>query len=267
MNILIIGCGWVGTFTAANLLKEGHHVWGTTTSADKCASLRAKGISSVVVDFDSSGEQLFAAPDDLLDRTFDAVIISVPITYKDSMGQVETRFARLLTFLQRLSFEQVFFFGSVGIYPKVSATIIEDTFPDAELEPRLLKGENMLRAEYPKVTVLRLGGLFGLERVMAKHFVDKICEIGYQTANFVHIVDIHGIIKALISQGVQGRTYNVVSPEHPLKKDVIVASAHKYGYGLPAGFSTADRTAKVVSSNRVINELNYQFVYPTPLEF
>lgn len=266
MDILIIGCGWVGTFTATELLNEGNQIWGTTTTPEKHGVLKAIGISPLIVDFDNPKKPV-EVPRELMNHTFDVVIISVPITHKDSRDEVDTRFNALLAFLKPLSFKQAFFFGSVGIYPKVSTIITEDTFPDEELEPKLLKGETMLRAKYPQINLLRLGGLFGLERVMAKYFVGKVCEIGYQTANFVHVEDIHGIIKAMISRGSQGKTYNVVSPEHPLKKDVIVASAKKHGYGLPVEFSTADKTAKMVSPDRVMSDLGYQFAYPSPLEF
>ncbi|WP_353183083.1 NAD-dependent epimerase/dehydratase family protein [Parapedobacter lycopersici] len=265
MNVLIIGCGWVGTYTAGEMLREGHRVWGTTTSTEKVVKLTEMGVTPVMVNFDDTAPAVPTA--ELRDTPFDVAIISVPITYKDSQEGVRSRFTSLLGFLTALQFRQLFFFGSVGIYPKVSATITEDTFPEADLEPKLLLGESMLRSRHRQVNLLRLGGLFGLERVMAKHFVGKICEIGYQTANFVHVEDIYCIIRAMIAQKAQGKTYNVVSPEHPLKKDVIAASAEKYGYGLPAGYTDTDQTAKVVSPERLINDLDYRFIHPSPLYF
>jgi len=262
MDILIVGCGWVGTYMATELVKSGHRIWATCTSAEKAGRLAALGLEARVVDFDK-GE----VPPGLGRQAFDLAIISVPITHKDSVETIHRRFAGLVAFLGGLSFRQAFFFGSVGIYPKVSAIIGEDTFLDVELEPKLLSGEQTLRAAYPGLNILRLGGLFGFERVMAKHFVGKVCEIGYQTANVVHVVDIHGIVLAMIAAESRGKTYNVVCPEHPLKKDVIAASAAKYGYGMPAAFSETDHTAKVVSPERLIADLGYRFEYRSPLEF
>lgn len=247
---------------ATELVSEGHRVWATCTSPEKAQRLETFGLVAAVADFDR-GE----AWPDLGQRVFDAAIISVPITHKDDEKTIHHRFERLVTFLEQVSFGQSFFFGSVGIYPKVSATITETTFPDAELAPKLLGGERALRAAYPNLNVLRLGGLFGFERVMAKHFVDKVCEIGYQTANFVHVTDICGVVLAMMAAGVQGKTYNVVCPEHPLKKDVIAASAAKYGYGMPTAFTTADKTAKVVSPEQLMADLGYRFKYRSPLQF
>src|SRR5690606_23641277 len=126
MDVLIIGCGWVGTFTATSLIKEGHRVWATTTTVDKESELAKIGATPMTVDFDNPVLQ--TVPDELVDRPFDLCLISVPITRKDSIDQVRSRFAKLVDFLAPLSWEQLTFLGSVGIYPKVSAEIEEDTF-------------------------------------------------------------------------------------------------------------------------------------------
>lgn len=262
MDILIVGCGWVGTYMAGRFVEKGHRVWGTCTTAAKARRLEELGLKSAVVDFDRAGET-----PRLVQQVFDTVIISVPVRRKDNPDTVHRRFARLAAFLGQLSFHQSFFFGSVGVYPKVDATITETSLPDEELDPKLLSGEDVLRETYPDLNILRLGGLFGADRVLAKYFVGKVCEIGYQPANFVHVEDIQGVVATMIAAGSQAKTYNVVAPEHPLKKEVIEASAAKYGYGLPAAFAEADRTAKIVSPERLVAELGYRFVYRSPLQF
>ncbi len=262
MDILIVGCGWVGTYIATELVGAGHRVWATCTSIEKARRLEALGLSAAVADFDR--DEAFP---DLGQKVFDVVIISVPITRKDHADVVQRRFEGLVGFLSQLSFNQSFFFGSVGIYPKVSARITETTFSDTALAPKLLSGETALRSAYLNVNILRLGGLFGFERVMAKYFAGKVCETGYQTANFVHVVDIYRIVAAMMTAGSQGKTYNVVCPEHPLKKEVIAVSAARYGYGMPIAFSEVDRTAKVVSPARLIADLDYRFAYRSPLQF
>lgn len=262
MKVLIVGCGWVGTYVASSMRDEGHRIWATCRTSEKASELGTLGLRSYVVDFDRND-----AVEPLDETTFDVAIISVPITHKDAFGRVTVRFERLISFLKNLSFGQSLFFGSVGIYPKVNAVIAEDTFAADELDQKLGAGESMLRSAFPELNVLRLGGLFGIERILAKHFVGKVCEIGYQTANFIHVEDIYGVIRAMMEKQVQGKTYNVVCPEHPLKKDVIAASAAKYGYGLPSSFTDTDQTAKMVSPKRLIADLDYSFVYRSPLQF
>ncbi|WP_379018886.1 Rossmann-fold NAD(P)-binding domain-containing protein [Parapedobacter deserti] len=262
MNVLIVGCGWVGTYVATHLLEEGHRIWATCTSIAKAEQLAQCGLMSHVVDFDVADGY-----PDVSGTVFDLVVVSVPITRRDARDVVERRFDRLCAFLNRLSFRQSIFFGSVGIYPKVSAVITEDTFAADELDDKLFRGESMLRSAFPDINILRLGGLFGLERVIAKHFAGKVCEIGSETANFVHVEDVYGIIRSMLMQGSRRKTYNVVCPEHPLKREVIEVSAVKYGYGLPAAFVDNHRTAKVVSPDRLLADLGYRFIYRSPLHF
>src|SRR5690606_19987043 len=128
-------------------------------------------------------------------------------------------------------------------------------------------GEQVIRSVCPDLNVLRLGGLFGLERIFAKYFAGKVCQIGYQPANFVHVDDVRATVMTMMALGTKRQTYNVVAPEHPLKKDVIAASAAKYGYDRPTTFAEVDQTAKVVSSTRLITDLGYTFGYPSPLGF
>lgn len=262
MNVLIVGCGWVGTYVASRLLSKGYNLWGTCRTPEKAAKLKEMGLLSCVIDFDRD-----TAVNMLPEMTFDTIIISVPITRKDTIEAVSNRFKRLTLFLKKLSFRQVLFFGSIGIYPKVDGVITEDTFAAEELDEKLWLGESMLREICPDINVFRLGGLFGRERIFAKYFVGKVCEIGFQTANFVHVEDVYRIILISMEREVRGTTYNVVCPEHPLKKDVIAVSAAKYGYGLPSSFTESDQTAKIVSSNRLVAGLDYSFVYRSPLQF
>jgi Ketopantoate reductase PanE/ApbA. len=262
MNVLIVGCGWVGTYVASRLLSKGYKLWGTCRTPEKAAKLKEMGLRSYVIDFDRD-----AAINDLPKTTFDTIIISVPITRKDAIETVSSRFKRLTLFLKELSFRQVLYFGSIGIYPKVDGLITEDTFAAEELDEKLWLGESRLRTVCPDINVFRLGGLFGQERIFAKYFAGKVCEIGFQTANFVHVEDVCRIISITMEREVRGATYNVVCPEHPLKKDVIAVSAAKYGYGLPSSFTDSDQTAKIVSSNLLVAELGYSFVYRSPLQF
>jgi len=201
------------------------------------------------------------------DQLFDLLIVSVPITRKDDMEAIRARFTRLSGFLAGLRFKQAVFFGSVGIYPNEDAIIHENTYPDDRLDPKLILGEQAMRAVFPGFNVLRLGGLFGQERILAKYFQGKVCLIGGQTANFIHVADIFGILLRMMEQGVAGATYNAVCPEHPLKEAVIRASAAQYGFKLPSVFDNTDRTAKRVSPDRLIQALNYRFTYESPLEF
>lgn len=217
------------------------------------------------VDFDEKGD--IVCPDTLLNVVFEAVIVSVPIRKKEEMATIQERFRGLTLFIRQLNFTHLIFFSSVGIYPSESSIIDEDSYPDDLLEQKLLFGENTLRQNFPQVCVMRLGGLFGEDRVFAKYFQNKPCTTAYQTSNFVHVDDVYRVVRLLMEKNVTGKTLNVVCPEHPLKKDVIIASAEKYGYALPSVFEEHDRLQKRIRPDRLVNELAYEFTYRSPLDF
>jgi len=50
MRVLIIGCGYVGTPLAAELLRLGHEVSALTRSAERAPALQAGGIQPLVAD-------------------------------------------------------------------------------------------------------------------------------------------------------------------------------------------------------------------------
>lgn len=256
----------MGSYCAQRFRDEqGAQVWLTTRTPEKCAVFSESGYRAFLVDFDKGGSDVPGS--ELAEAVFDMMIISVPVTRKDDLEAIRTRFANLAAFVAKLRFKQAVFFGSVGIYPAENALIREDSYPDAQLEQRLLYGEQTLRSVNSGINILRLGGLFGLNRIFAKYFQGKVCATGDQTANFVHVEDIYGVVVRMMETGVAGATYNLVSPEHPLKKDVLVASAAKYGFGLPSGYDDSDKTAKRVSPDRLIQALNYRFIYHSPVDF
>ncbi len=115
--------------------------------------------------------------------------------------------------------------------------------------------------------IYRLGGLFGKNRVFAKYFSERICTTGEQPANFVHIDDVIRLLEAASCNVLKHTVYNVVAPLHPKKKDVILASAKKYGYILPLAFEATNTIQKIVRGELLQEELEYEYVLPDPLQF
>ena len=51
MNIAVIGCGWLGFPLSKELLKQGHVVYGSTTTINKFDELIAESIQPFSVQF------------------------------------------------------------------------------------------------------------------------------------------------------------------------------------------------------------------------
>ena len=73
---------------------------------------------------------------------------------------------------------------------------------------------------------------------------------------------------ALAAEKIESGIYNIVAPIHPTKGEVGENDIERRG--LPAGYwdySVSCLGGKVVSGDKICNELNYEFRWPDPLEF
>ncbi|MDQ1097338.1 MULTISPECIES: hypothetical protein [Chryseobacterium] len=249
-NIGIIGCGWLGS-RIAEKLSDGHTLYCTTTSPDKVEGFNAKGYHPAIIDFDkedkTQDQSVWNAPDSL-----EILIVTVTLSGKRMDDAIlEKRFRNLSSFIGDFK-GQLFFMSSTGVYPDLSEVFTED-----DLQPEQVPGENMIRARYPKANVLRLGGLMGDSRLLSRYRISAT-EL---PVNHIHYADIAAVVEKMISLHSEGKLYNVVAPLHPSKAAVISAQQNGPDQELhePKG--------RTISSSRLIEDLNYQFIFPDPRFF
>lgn len=262
MRILILGCGWLAESFAKQMKHQGHEVWASTTQYEKYLRLKADGIFSFIADFDNADTLV----DIQLPNQFDFVLNSVPASQKNSIPGLERRFSTVKRFLADIKWTKQLFLSSIGIYPDKDAVYNESNLDGIELSEKLFLAERLM-LQLPGTYVYRLGGLFGKNRVFAKYFANRICTTGEQLANFVHLDDVVSLIGLAVVCDLNYPIYNVVAPLHPKKKDVILASAQKYGFDLPIKFEAGDHFQKLVCGSLLQSELDYQYIWPDPLEF
>lgn len=260
-NLLILGCGWVGEELAYHLKKKGWNIWVTTRTEEKYHRLKADGIFAFIHDFD---RDLYL--DLPVDVSFDAVLNSIPASQKNSEAEIEHRFSHVFNILCSVNYKKHIFLSSVGVYPDLDGTFNE-TYQEEELmSPKLRMAEKKMMS-LPYSMTFRLGGLFGKNRIFGKYFQDKIVSTGDQPANFIHLDDVVGLIEQALENNIPYTYYNLVAPEHPLKKDVILRSAQKYMFSYPSAFEPSHSFQKIVQGDKIIDLLNYEFKHPSPLEF
>ncbi len=261
MRYLILGCGWVGQSVADKWLADGHEVWASTTSVEKYHCLQDSGIFAFQYDFDTND-----LPVEEMPATFDFILVSIPATNRHSVEVLKTRFEHVHTFLARLHYKKLIFLSSVGIYPDISARIDEASLEEGDLNEKLRLAERSMQL-LSNAYVFRLGGLFGKNRIFAKYFENRVCTTGAQRANFVHLDDVMALLELAFRSSLRQPIYNLVAPEHPLKRDVVIASALKNSMALPKSFQNDESFQKVVLGASLQDELNYTFKYPSPLDF
>lgn len=150
--------------------------------------------------------------------------------------------------------------SSISIYREFD----EDVDESFEItQPSLIKeAEELILGLKENVIILRLGGLMGDDRVAGRWKRATDFSDGY--VNYIHKEDVINIVKNIIENSVKLGIYNLVAPLHPSRQEIHRKNSQKFGseIGKFEGFSK-----RKVSSEKVIKELNYTFLYPNPLEF
>ena len=113
-----------------------------------------------------------------------------------------------------------------------------------------------------QVCVLRPAGLVGPGRHPGRFFRDKIdVPNGLTPINLIHLEDVIGILQCLIENPEARGRYHACSPEHPGKEDFYRQAAESLKLKAP-GFIREKKNYKIISSERVQEELGYRFKYP-----
>ncbi|MDO4229747.1 MAG: epimerase [Capnocytophaga sp.] len=250
MKIGIIGGGWLGTRLGTHLASY-HSIYATTTSQEKQKELEKSYFHSFLVDFDKFNNQKWEILAEL-----DCIIITIPFGKHLSKPIFENRLKNLCFFIENFK-KQLFFTSSVGIYPQINAEI-DETCPPTLLQNELLQSENFLKKNFPQLNILRLGGLMGDNRIFSKYNVSET----HLVVNHVHYQDICFIIEKMITLNLHSKIYNIVAPQHPTKQQVI-----NFQKRISCQDTNISPQGKIVSSQKVINELGYTFVHPNPILF
>ena len=261
MKIGIIGCGWLGLPLAKHLVASGHLVTGSTTSQNKLPILAAKGIKPVLLKLDPMpvGEhfqKLLLA---------DALIINIPPGRKKNPPHFyEEQIKYLKYMLANSPVEQVLFISSTSFYPNTNGTVSTHTAPDFARGSSLavVQAEKQIQQIGQRLTILRCGGLMGDDRIPGKWFAGKHTTGRDTPVNYVHQQDVIRVVTAILNKSISyDPIMNLVSPEHPTRRQVHEAMARKYNFAPPVWEEPHTIPFKRVESNFS------NFGLKSPLEF
>ncbi|MRJ08941.1 epimerase [Ornithobacterium rhinotracheale] len=251
MKIGIIGCGWLGV-RLAEFLQPANQMFATTTHHEKIQTLAQKNIFAKQVKFGDGKIQKWTILSEL-----DAVVVTVPFGKRHKINYLEKVFSDVFSFIEGFQ-KFLILISSIGIYPKNDEKLIfEDTYDTQSLNPAIVSVEKYMKKQFSQINILRLGGLMGDDRYLSKYNVKDLD----QKVNHVHFHDVCRVILALIEQNVNSQVFNVVAPEHPTKRQVINYQKNKNDV------SENEPYGRVVSSEKLIQKLNFTFSEPNPCKF
>jgi len=265
-SISILGCGWLGLPLAKYLIQKGYSVKGSVTSQEKFALLVKNGIEPfrIIV---SNTEVIMDEPEFF---NTDVLIISFPPKRIEGIEQIfPSQIRRLIPFIQKSGIQKVIFISSTSVYPEKNQIAREDDFlvPDKASGRALLEAEELLmeQSEF-KTTIIRFGGLIGVDRNPARFLLKSSQPIADAPVNLIHQDDCIEIISSIIEQDIWGEILNAVCPEHPMKKDFYQMATSQAGYSALV-VSEQNAPFKIVDSSKLISLLDYQFIYPSPMDY
>jgi nucleoside-diphosphate-sugar epimerase len=268
-KVSIIGLGWLGEATGMLLQAQGYFVVGSSTRSEKVGLLREKGLDAVhfALDPDPKGIDY--------QRLFESEILVVTLPPRSRQGDGEAylqQLASLRDLITGTEVKQVLFISSTGIYPnenKVVPYTEEEISESAAGNTILYRAEALMgTSSRYDLTVLRMGGLMGADRIPGIYFAGKEQVVGHTRVNFIHQTDAARMIAWVINQGLWNQTFNGVAPEHPLRREVYQHNASALGIHLPASFqdATDEEVGRLISSEKMLST-GFTFEYPDPLTF
>jgi nucleoside-diphosphate-sugar epimerase len=251
LNIVIAGCGWLGQQIGAQLLGEGHQVYGTYRSGSTRDRIGSIGIDPVQI-----GEL------DQISRTTDLLIISIPPGKPEKVEDYAEYLKNIV--LQFPENTKVIFTGSTGVYPKKDGVFKEDyVFENSEKLTPLFLAEKGLRAILlDRLTILRLGGLIGPNRHPVKVLSGREIQTdGNAPVNLIDSRDVVNLISFIIKHHLFGELLNVSFPILMTKNDYYKMIASRLGLEGPRYVGTPE-SIRLVDSSKLISNLGFSYQFP-----
>lgn len=269
-RISIVGCGWLGLPLAKRFIEEGHVVKGSTTRMERISDLESAGIQAFQLKAEDGkwqGEHLF----DFLQC--DVLIIAIPPGTKrnpDSLHAEEVRALLDTISTLKITIEKIIYISSTSVYKNVNRVVFEtDVLEEADAENKILfRAEKYIQAcGIKEKLILRLGGLTGYERMLARFFAGK-SELagGNETVNLIHLDDVVSAILFLLKKEIKSTVLNVCSPLHPTRKDFYTKLCERFHLQKPDFSEKMHTDWKEVSTDE-LSRLGYTWIFSDPYEY
>lgn len=269
MKIAIIGFGWLGLPLGKSLSAKGHEIVGTTTTFSKIKSLEENGFSVEQLDLSTDLPQNLNS---FFEKT-DVCVLNFPPKRNKSIADNRFYGEQLLKAIQPFPSETKFIFvSSTGIYPDSISLAKEDEFDRLRIlnENHLAYAEEVLNQKLKeRLTIVRMAGLIGADRQIAKYFAGKTeLPNGKSPVNLIHQKDCIGIIDAIIEKQIWGEIFNACASEHPTKEAYYTFCCNKLKLTKPLyAIEENTSTSKIVDNQKSKSLLEYEYILDNPFDF
>ena len=276
VRVLIIGCGYVGVTLGAELVRQGHEVFGMRRGDPGIEELEANGIIPLLADVTDQAS-LKKHP-----SSFDWVVNAI----SSSKGGPEEYRAvylegtkHILDWLEGI--QKYILISSTSVYAQTDGSVVTEQSPAEGASPTsrvLVETESLLlgkaRDEHFPAIILRPSGIYGPGRgVLFHQFVRGEAALtgsGERLLNMIHRDDLAGAIIAALEQGRAGEIYNATDNEPVSQLEFFRWLSQQLGKRMPESRSDAEgrirkrgSTNKRVSNQKLRSELGYTLKFAT----
>jgi nucleoside-diphosphate-sugar epimerase len=261
MQVSVLGCGWLGHRLCLQLLKGGHAVKGSTTSAEKIEPLRQDGIDAFLLNLDNVGAGAIEA----FLKGSAILIINIPPKVKTATVPYAYKVGLLLPFIEAAGITNVLFVSSTSVYADAFPfpVVTEETLPNPQSESgrQVLEAEKVLQSATAfQTTIIRPAGLVGAGRHPVHHLAGKTgLDNPGAPVNLAGRENVVAAILAVMGLGKWNETFNVSHPLHPSREVYYTAKARSLGLPLPQFSTAAPSVGKYISSEKAQNVLGIRF--------
>lgn len=253
-KIVIAGCGWLGMQVAENMANAGFEVWGSTSNETRQASLKSFGATPFLLSalFDVRYSKTIAV-------NAQTLLLALP---PSSFGTAHyaSEIEKIVACFEGL--KHIIFCSSISVYGESADTVDETSplNPATESAKAIVAAENTLvKSHSTAVYILRLAGLYGLERNPAKFLQGKKGVAGpLKQVNLIDGASIVQVVKQIASQTVPAGIYNVVNPQHPSRQMYYTAICEREGMVPPEFMMEDDSTGKIVNADKMLHTFQLQ---------
>lgn len=268
---LIIGCGYLGRRIATHWAAQGDTVFALTRTPANAAGLRARNIEPIIGDV-TQPATLSALP------AAETVLYAVGFDRLSGKSLREVYVDGLRHALQALPARcgRFIYVSSTSVYGQQSGEWVNETSECAPASANgrvCLDAERVVREYRPAATVLRLAGIYGPSRLIARigRLRAGMLLEGNPDAwlNLIHVDDAARAIWACEASTAKGATYVVCDNRPNLRCDFYRLLARRVGAPEPqfdAGTLDAaelSRLGKRCSNRRLRDALGIELAYPT----
>jgi nucleoside-diphosphate-sugar epimerase len=256
-NILIVGCGYVGSALAMAYLKKGDNVWALQRHP-----VAIVGVNNIIADAM------------LIDKLPSVDLIFYLIAAdKHDQTSYETAYVRCLANILQLiplaSHTKFVFVSSTAVYGQQQGEWVDETseiFPSEFSGKILLEGESLVQKKAKRYAIVRFAGIYGPRKDkmirMVREGTATLCPQTVYT-NRIHLDDCVGILQFVAALQESGIFLGVDS-EPALYNEILLWLGQILNKQIATGTDVPDRLKRSQKrcSNAKIRRLGYQFVHP-----